>query len=131
MNTINKLTTISAALLMAASISSAYADDGEMTQTRTQTQERLEFNLQTPTSDFGQAHNREQLTVMNQNQNQYQYMYNNESPENHSNIGEGSMNRYNTTNRYMQGSNASGSAMQSSINRQAASNRSMGGGGRR
>ena len=130
---------------MAASIGSARAEEGDLTQTRTQERTRTEFNLQTPTADFGQSQNREEHTVMNQNQNQnqYKYQYQNkyqnggadsgaaltQSKNREGDIWQGgntsSMDRMNATNRYMQGSSAAGS-----MNRQSTASRSMGGGRR-
>ena len=75
MKKINKLSSLTATLLMAASMGSAYADEGDTTQTRTQDRIRVEKNLQTPASDYGQAFNREQKTVENREQNRNQYRY--------------------------------------------------------
>ena len=122
MKTIKKTSYVGAALLMAASIGSVYAED-DMTQTQTQERTRAQINLQEPTSDFGQAFNREQ--TKNQNQNQYQYKWMNGSSAERSGSGEGSMNRYNTMDRSMQHSASSGS-----MSRQGSANRSMGGGRR-
>jgi hypothetical protein len=120
MKTFKQLSNVSTAFLMAATMNPAFADEGEMTQTRTQARERTEFNLRTPTADFGQSGQQER--VMNQNQNQYQYKYMNGSSSDHSSSGQGSM------NRYMQGGNAaSASAMSGSMNRQSAGGRSKGG----
>ena len=123
MKTIKKLSSLSAALLVVASIGSVYAEDGDMTQTQTQERTRAQINLQTPTSDFGQAFNREQ--TKNQSQNQHQYKWMNGSSVERSGSGEGSMNRYNTMDRSMQHSGSSGS-----MSRQSSANRSMGGGRR-
>ena len=81
MKAIKKFTVLGTAALMTAFMGSAYADEGDMTQTRDQTRDqdrvRVEENLQTPTSDFGQARNREQKAeeTMEQSKNQYQYQY--------------------------------------------------------
>ena len=121
MKTIKKTSCLGAALLMGVSIGTAYAEDGDMTQTQERT--RAQINLQEPTSDFGRALNREQ--TKNQNQNQYQYKWMNGSSAEQSGSGEGSMNRYNTMDRSMQHSTSSGS-----MTRQGSANRSMGGGRR-
>ncbi len=146
MRTLSKLSGFGVAFLMAASMGSVYADEGDVSQTRTQERTRTEFNLQTPTADFGQSRNREEHTVMNTNQNQYQhkYQYQNkyqnggadssaalmQSKNRESNIWQGgntasSVNRMNATNRNMQGSSATGS-----MNRTSTASRSMGGGRR-
>ncbi|MBE9559271.1 MAG: hypothetical protein IMF15_00715 [Proteobacteria bacterium] len=150
MRTFNKLSIFGITVLMAASIGAARADEGDVTQTRTQERTRMEFNLQTPTADFGQAQNREEHTVMNQNQNQYQYKYQhqNKYQNKYQNGGSGSADssmksanregstwqgnntassrdRMSATNRHMQGSSAAGS-----MNRQSAASRSTGGGRR-
>ena len=65
MNTLNTLIALSAALLMAAAIGSARAEDGDITQTH--------LNLQASDVDFAQSLNREQNMTMNQNQNQNQH----------------------------------------------------------
>lgn len=149
MRTFNKLSVIGITVLMAASIGSARAEEGDLTQTRTHDRTRTEFNLQTPTADFGQSQNREEHTVVNQNQNQnqnqyqYKYQYQNkyqnggadsgaalkQSKNRKGDIWQGgntsSMDRMNATNRYMQGSSATGS-----MNRQSAASRSTSGGSR-
>jgi len=121
MKTYKKLFSVSTVLLMAATMGNAYADESEATQLRTQERERTEFNLQTPTADFGQARDREQNMVMQENQ----YKNLDSSPAARNASGEGSMNRYNTMNRYMQGSATSGS-----VDRTTTGNRSMDGGRR-
>ena len=150
MRTFNRLSIFGITVLMAASIGAARAEEGDVTQTRTQERTRMEFNLQTPTADFGQSRNGEEHTVMNQNQNQnqYKYQYQNkymnkyqngsadsgaaltQSQNTENNIWQrsasaNSMDRMNTTNRNMQGSSAAGS-----MNRQSTASRSMGGGRR-
>ncbi len=145
MRTFNKLSVFGVTVLLAASIGVARAEQGDVTQIRTQERTQLDFNLQTPNADFGQAQNREEHTVMNENQNQnkYQYKYQHQnkyqndgsssadssmkSMNREGNIWQGSntassMDRMNTTNRYMQGSSAAGS-----MNRQSTANRSAGG----
>jgi len=62
---------------------------------------------------------------MHQNQSQPQYKFMDSSPSAQSSSGQGSMNRYNTMSRHMQGGTASGS-----MNRQTTTSRSMGGGRR-
>jgi len=125
MKTFTQLSSITAALLMTVTMGTAFADEGELTQLHTQNRERLELNLQIPNADFGQPHDRGQKVVMHQNQNQYQYKFMDSSPSVDSSSGNGSMNRYNTMNRNMQGSAVSGS-----MNRQTTTSRSMGGGRR-
>ncbi len=143
MRAFNKLSVIGITVLMAASIGSASAEEGDLTQTRTQERTRTEFNLQTPTADFGQTQNRAEHTVMNQNQNQYKYQYQNkyqnggadsgaaltQSKNREGDIWQGgntsSMDRMNATNRNMQGSSAAGS-----MNRQSTASRATSGGRR-
>lgn len=124
MKTFKTISSFGAALLIAVSTGSVYAEEGDMTQTRTQERTRTELNLQVPTADFGQSRNREEHTVMNQNQNQHQnqYKYMNKYQNKESNSGISSMNHMNTANRYMQGSAATGS-----MNRQNTASSSMGG----
>jgi hypothetical protein len=143
------------AVLLLVSIGSARADEGDVAQTRTQERNRAELNLQIPTADFAQSQNREEHTVMNQNQNKYQYQYRNNyrngsagsgeamKKYNTANIwqgnndsssgsgsGPGSMDRMNATNRYMQGSTATGTMNRQSAASRSAVSRSMGGGRR-
>ena len=146
MKTFNKLSIFGITVLMAASIGAARAEEGDVTQTRTQERTRMEFNLQTPTADFGQSQNREEHTVMNQNQNQYQYKYQHQNKYQNGgsvsadssmknanrkgNIWQGgntasNRDRMNATNRYMQGSSATGS-----MNRQSTAGSSTSGGRR-
>ena len=125
MSTFKKLSGFGAAFLIASSMGTVYAEEGDITQTRTQERTRTELNLQVPTADFGQSRNREEHAVMNQNQHQNQYKYMNKYQNKESNSGISSMNRMNTANRYMQGSAATGS-----MNRQNTASRSMGGGRR-
>lgn len=122
MKTFKIISSFGAALLIAVSAGSVYAEEGDITQTRTQERTRTELNLQVPTADFGQSRNREEHAVMNQNQHQNQYKYMNKYQNKDSNSGFSSMNRMNTANRYMQGSAATGS-----MNRQNTASRSMGG----
>ncbi len=146
MRAFNKLSIFGITVLLAASIGAARAEEGDVTQTRTQEQARLNFNLQTPSADFGQSQNREQHTVMNQNQNQYQhkYQYQNKYQNGGSGSADSSMNsanregniwqgsdtssnrdRMSATNRHMQSSSAG-----ASMNRQSTASRSTGGGRR-
>lgn len=129
MNTIKKISGFGAALLMTAVIGSAYAEEGELTQTRTQDRVRSETSLQTPNSELGQTRNREEKMIMNKNQTQNQYRYTNKYRTGNSETGENSM-KQNTKSNSWQGSNDTGS-----MNRQNTNNRSgsMGGsgGGRR
>ena len=81
MKTLEKLTAFGASLLLAASIGSAYAEEGDLTQTRDQDRVREEINLQDPASDSGQARYREEKRTMNKeqdgNQNRYRYQHQN------------------------------------------------------
>ena len=118
---------IGAAILLATA-ANVYAEEGDMTQTLSQERSRTQLNLQIPMADFAQSQNREEHTVKNQyqNQNQYQYKYMNKHQNKESNSGaSSSLNRMNTTNRYMQGSSATGS-----MNRTNTASRSMSGGRR-
>ncbi len=97
MNTFKKLSGLSAALLLTASMGTAYAEEADMT--RAQTQDRTQLNLQTPNSEYGQAQNREQNKVMNKNQNQNKYQYKNSYRTGKNDTDESSMNRQNMTDR--------------------------------
>jgi len=135
MNTFKKISIFSTALLMASSMGAAYAEEGDVTQTRSQDRTRTEFNLQTPDSDFGQSLSREEKMVINKNQNAYQYRndgtssgdssMNSQSKERNmwkgSNSSENA-NRMSSANRAMQGSSITGS-----MNRQSAAGGSKGG----
>ena len=128
MKTIKKISCLGTALLMAASVGSAYAEDGDMTQTKERN--RVQTNLQTPASDYGQAFNREETKNQHQNQNKHQYKWMNGSSEGRSGSGEGSFmsgstNRNNMMNSYSQ-PNSSGF-----MSRQSSPARSSGGGGGR
>jgi len=133
MNTIKTLTIFSAVLLMGASIKTAYAEDGDMTQTQTRDLIQTHQNLQTPNADDAQSLNTERNRVMNKKQNQYQYDYENQASAEQEGKGNDSttsgvmnrynnMNRNNTMNRYSQNS-----AISDSMNRQSTTTRSMGG----
>lgn len=118
---------IGAAILLTTA-ANVYAEEGDMAQTLSQERSRTQLNLQIPMADFAQSQNREEHTVKNQyqNQNQYQYKYMNKHQNKESNSGaSSSLNRMNTTNRYMQGSSATGS-----MNRTNTASRSMSGGRR-
>ena len=132
MNTKKTIYSLGIALLVAAAIRPTYAENNDMTQTRTQDHLREQVSVQTPANEFGRASNSEQNMVINKNQNQYQHQYkhmNNLSAEQSSSgkgsgsAMSGSTNRYNTMNRYSQ-NNGSGS-----MSRQSSSARSSGGGG--
>ena len=112
------------ALLMITSIGSVYAEEGDITQTRTQERTRTELNSPVPGSDFAQSRNREEHTerYQNQNQQQNQYKYTNQYRNGDNNSASGSMNRENTTNHYMQGNAATGS-----MSRQNTAGHSIGG----
>ncbi|MDB4575869.1 hypothetical protein N9112_02810 [bacterium] len=118
---------IGAAILLTTA-ANVYAEEGDMAQTLSQERSRTQLNLHIPMADFAQSQNREEHTVKNQyqNQNQYQYKYMNKHQNKESNSGaSSSLNRMNTTNRYMQGSSATGS-----MNRTNTASRSMSGGRR-
>ena len=112
-------------LLMITSIGSVYAEEGDITQTRTQERTRTELNSPVPGSDLAQSRNREEHTERYQNQQQNQYKYTNQYRNKDNNAASGSMNRENTTNHYMQGNAATGS-----MSRQNSAGHSMGGGRR-
>jgi len=57
-----------AAFIMAVSMGAVQAEEGDMTQTRTQERVRTEVNLQTPESELGQARIREQKMLQKQSQ---------------------------------------------------------------
>ena len=132
MNTKKTIYSLGIVLLVAAAIRPTYAENNDMTQTRTQDHLREQVSMQTPSNELGRASNSEQNMVINKNQNQYQHQYkhmNNLSAEQSSSgkgsgsAMSGSTNRYNTMNRYSQ-NNGSGS-----MSRQSSSARSSGGGG--
>jgi len=89
MNTIKKLSAFSTALLMTAAMGSAYADETDMSQIRTQDRVRTETNLQTPASDSGQSRFQKQK----QNQFRHEYKYRNKSETQGGGAGTSSMNR--------------------------------------
>jgi opacity protein-like surface antigen len=134
MKTLKTLTTLGAALLMSASISTAYAEEGDMTQIQDRT--RTHLTLQASDADFAQSYN-ERLAEMNahqtQSQNQHQYQYMNSAPTDRVGAGDGamssSMNRY-TQRNAVSSTTVTGSTMAGSINRQTSTARSMGGGRR-
>ena len=118
---------IGAAVLLATA-ASVNAEEGDMTQTMSQERSPTQLNLQVPVTDLAQSQNREEHTVKNQyqNQNQYQYRYMNKHQNKKNDSGaSSSMNRMNTTDRFMQGSSATGS-----MSRTNTANRSMGSGRR-
>jgi len=142
MKTFKKLSIFGTALLLASSMGTAYAEEGDVT--RTQDRIRTESNLQSPSSDFGQSRNRAENMVINKNQNQNQYKHMNkyqnggvgsaEASQQNGNEAKKmrqdsntsrSMDRMNTINRAMQGRSVAGS-----MNRQSSSNGSMGSGRR-
>jgi hypothetical protein len=138
MNTNKKIYSLGIALLVAAAIRPVYAESNDMTQTRTQDHLRSQVNVQTASSEFGQASNSEQKMIFNknqnQNQNQYQHQYkhmmNTSAKQSGSGEGSGSTmsgssNQYNTMNRYAQNTGSG------SMSRQNSSPRSSGGGGGR
>ena len=130
MKTLNRLSGLGSALLVAAFSTAANSEVGDISQTRTQERARTELNLQIPTTDFSQSRHREEHTVMkqnkNQNQYQYQYKYMNEHQNRESKPAASSINRISTANRYMQGSATTGS-----MYRQNTASRSAMSGGRR
>jgi len=136
MNTNRTIYSFGIALLIAAAIRPVYAENNDMTQSRTQDHLRTQVNLQAPANEFGQASNSEQNMVINknQNQNQYQHQYkymNNLSAEQSGSgkgsgsAASGSTNRYNTMNSYSQNNGAG------SMSRHSSPARSSGGGGGR
>lgn len=148
MKTFKKLTGFGAAFLMVTSMGAVQAEEGDMTQTRAEERIRTTFNLQEPTSDFGQSQNREEKMVFNKNQNAYQHQYQYKNMNQYRNGGTdsagsseggksmarnswqgdnsaGSSDRMSNTNRSMQSSAATGS-----MNRQSTASRSAGGGRR-
>jgi hypothetical protein len=74
MKTFNKMSTFVTTLLLAV-MTTAYADDNTMTQTREMTRDREQIHLQTPVSDFGQSQNREQQMVQQASQNQFRFKH--------------------------------------------------------
>ena len=103
MKTFKKISVIGAALLMTATITSAYAEDAEMTQTRTQDRVRTEVNTQAPAFDVDQYRSTQQKMIKTQNQNQNQYKYMNNYRKGQSTGGFSSMNGHSTGNRSMSG----------------------------
>ncbi len=103
MKTFKKISVLGAALLMTAAMGSAYAEDADMLQTRTQDRVRTEVNTQAPTFDFGQDSSKQQKMLKNQNQNQNQYRYMNNYRNGQSGAGSSSMNRQSTATRSMNG----------------------------
>jgi len=103
MKTFKKISVFGAALLITATMGTAYAEDADMLQTRTQDRVLTEVNTQAPTFDFGQSSNKKQkmLKNQNQNQNQNQYRYMNNYRNGQSGTGSGSMNRQSTATRSM------------------------------
>lgn len=97
MMTHKKLPGFSAALLLAVSMGSVYAADGDMTQTRTQERIRTEVNLQTPENEMAQSRIREQKMVQNQSQIRIEARNNFQTRQ--SNAASGSKTRQNMTNR--------------------------------
>ena len=90
-----------AALLMAVSTGSVYAEGGEMTQTRSQDRVRTEVNLQTPGSELGQARLQEQKMLQTQSQIRSGYRDNFQTRQNNS--AAGSAARQNMMNRSNRG----------------------------
>ena len=131
MKTFKTVTTLGAALLMSATLTTAYADEGDITQTQDRT--RTHLTLQATDANFAQSYN-ERLAEMNahqaqnQNQNQHQYQYMNSAATDRVGAGDGNMSG--SMNRYTQSSAASSSSMAGSMNRQTSATRSMGGGRR-
>ena len=92
-----KLPGFGIALLMAVSISSAYAEEWDMTQERTQQRLRTDANLQTSDSEHAQTRTREQRMEHqdSQSSNEYRSKYRAQQ----SSATSGSMARQNWTNR--------------------------------
>lgn len=108
MKTMKKLPVFGTALLLAAFLGNAYAEDSDMTQARTQDRLHKDIDLQTPTADFAQDRDRDRIREHDddeshdQYRNEYKYM--NKFQTRQSGAGAGSMSR-----QYMQGHATSGS----------------------
>lgn len=87
MTTIKKLSVFSTALLMTAVMGSAYAEEADMAQIRTQDRVRTETNLQTPATDSSQSR------FQKKNQVRHEYKYRNKFQTQEGGVGASSMNR--------------------------------------
>ena len=123
MKTFKKIFSLGATLIMTASISSVYAEEGTMSQTRTQDRVRTELNLQMPASDSGQSQNREEHTVMAKSENQNQHRYMNKYQYGDTGSAAGSSMSQNAKYNIWQGNTAA-----NTMNRMNTTNRSMGSG---
>ena len=121
MKTLKNILSVGATLIMTVSISSVYAEDGSISQTRTQEHDRTELNLQVPASEVAQSRNREEHTVMNENKNQYQYEYMNKLQHDDTGSAAGSSMGRNVKYNIWQGNTAA-----NTMNRINTTNRSMG-----
>ena len=139
MNTIKKLPGFVAVLVIASSVGTVYAEQGDVTQTRANERVRTEFNMQVPDSESAQSRNREEHMVMNKNQNQNQYQYQHQYRHNiqETNAGSGNavMERSSWQSNTATNNAAANPAMQrssfaGSMNPQSTAGRSMGGGRR-
>ena len=109
MKIFKKLSSFGTALIMITSMSPVHAEESDITQINTQERTRTQLNTQIPGSDFGQY--------------QHQYKYMNQYQKKESNSVASFINRMNTTDRYTQGSAATGP-----MNRQNTASRSITGG---
>ena len=123
MKTLKNILSVGATLIMTASISSVYAEDGNMSETGTQERVRTELNLQLPASEVVQSRNREEHTAMSENKNQYQYKYMNKHQNGDTVFAGDSSGSQSAEYNIWQG-NASASPM----NRKNTANRSIGSG---
>jgi hypothetical protein len=123
MKTLKHILSVGATLIMTASISSVYAEDGNMSETRTQERVRTELNLQLPASEVVQSRNREEHTAMSENKNQYQYKYMNKYQNGNAGSAGDSRKSENAEYNIWQGNTAAGS-----MNRKNTANRSIGSG---
>ena len=131
MKTFKKILSVGATLIMTASMSSVYAEDGSMSETRTQERVRTELNLQVPASEVAQSRNREEHTVINENKNQYQYRYMNKYQNANTASGKKTMTTQGIENNIWQGNTATGSMNRMNTNnRYSTASRSMSGGRR-
>ncbi len=123
MKTLKNILSVGATLIMTVSISSVYAEDSSMSESRTQERVRKELTLQLPANEVAQSSNRKEHTVLNENKNQYQYRY---------------MNKYQNGDTVSAGDSSDslsaeyniwqGNTSASPMNRKNTANRSMGSG---
>lgn len=123
MKTFKKILSVGATLILTASMSSVYAEEGTMSQTRTQDRVRTELNLQMPASDYAQSQNREEHTVMGKSENQNQHRYMNKYQYGDTGSAVGSSMSQNAKYNIWQGNTTA-----NTMNRMNTTNRSMGSG---